>query len=663
MSHNLTTRLQLAPEQEAIRAKCFHPTGTFVEFEKEEVDQSIPQRFERIVGAFPDRIAVKSLGRALTYDALNKAANRIAHAILAVRGDIQEPIFLLLNKGPASLSAILGALKSNKVAISAEPSLPRARLNAMLQNSQAKFVVTDHENLGLARDLTGTGTSLMNIDDDVARATPDNPKVAIAADALAFIFYTSGSTGDPKGVTRRHRDVLHNAMTNTNVLHICPNDRWLVLRSFSTGGAINDSFSVLQNGGASYAFDINKEGLTPIVPWLIDEQVTIYSSVATVYRHFVDSLSGAMIPSLRIIYLGGEQILKTDVERYAKHFDNACVFVNRMGMSETGTISYYFADKTTSISGDTVPTGYPAEDTELSLLDEMGREVGLNKVGEIAVRSRYLSPGYWRRADLTNAKFRPDPTGGEARTYLTGDLGWMASDGCVINVGRKDFRTKVRGYKVEVAEVECALLRHSGIKEAVVVAREDRPGDTRLVAYCVPTEKRAPTISELRFFLKETLPDYMVPSSMVIMEAMPLTPSGKIDRKALPVPSDTRPELDTPFIAPRTFVEQDLAKIWGALLSLDRVGIHDNFFDLGGHSLLATRVVSRVIDHFQLELPIQSLFQSPTVAEMAVVITKNQAKKLDEADLQRILAELESLSDDDAKMLAGKESHDTGVKD
>jgi acyl-CoA synthetase (AMP-forming)/AMP-acid ligase II len=198
MPHNSITRLELPPEQEAIRARCVHPTGTFVEFEKEEVDQSIPQRFEKIVGAFPDRIAVKSLGQALTYDALNKAANRIAHAILAVRGDIREPIFLLLNKGPASLSAILGALKSNKVAVSAEPSLPTAKVNAMLQNSQAKFVVSDHENLDLAQDLTSAGISLMNIDDDVARATPDNVNVAIAADALAFIFYTSGSTGDPK---------------------------------------------------------------------------------------------------------------------------------------------------------------------------------------------------------------------------------------------------------------------------------------------------------------------------------------------------------------------------------------------------------------------------------------------------------------------------------
>jgi amino acid adenylation domain-containing protein len=651
MSHHLTTRLQLAAEQEAIRAKCFHPTGTFVEFEKEEVDQSIPQRFEKIVGAFPDRIAVKSLGQALTYDALNKAANRIAHAILAARGDIQEPIFLLLNKGPASLSAILGALKSNKVAVSAEPSLPTAKVNAMLQNSQAKFVVSDHENLDLAQDLTSDGISLMNIDDDVARATPDNVNVAIAADALAFIFYTSGSTGDPKGVTRRHRDVLHNAMTNTNVLHICPDDRWLVLRSFSTLGGINDIFSVLLNGGRSYAFDINKEGLVPVVPWLIDEKVTIYSSVATVYRHFVESLSDARFPSLRLVYLGGEQVLKADAELYRKHFDDTCLFVNRMGTSETGTISYYFVDKTTPIRGNTVPIGYAAEDMELLVLDESGRELGPNQVGEIAVRRRYLSPGYWHRADLTEAKFLPDPMGGDEQIYLTADLGSMALDGCVTNVGRKDFRTKVRGYKVEVAEVECALLRHSGIKEAVVVAREDRPGDTRLVAYCVPTEKCAPTISELRLFLKETLPDYMLPAAMMIMDSMPLAPSGKIDRRALPAPSDTRPELAIPFIAPRTLVEKDLAVIWATLLSLDRVGIHDNFFDLGGHSLLATRVVSRVIDHFQLELPIRSLFQSPTVAEMAVVITENQAKKLDEADLQRILSDLESLSDENAQKL------------
>jgi len=196
--------------------------------------------------------------------------------------------------------------------------------------------------------------------------------------------------------------------------------------------------------------------------------------------------------------------------------------------------SYYFADKTTSIFGDTVPTGYPAEDTELLLLDEMGREVGLNKVGEIAVRSRYLSPGYWRRPDLTDAKFRPDPEDGDERLYFTGDLGLMCPDGCLIYKGRKDFRVKIRGYGVEFAEVEKALLEHTAIREVVVVAPENESGEAGLVAYFTSSSHPSPSVSELRGFAKKNLPDYMIPSAYVMLDEIPLTPNGKVDRQALP---------------------------------------------------------------------------------------------------------------------------------
>jgi acyl carrier protein len=231
----------------------------------------------------------------------------------------------------------------------------------------------------------------------------------------------------------------------------------------------------------------------------------------------------------------------------------------------------------------------------------------------------------------------------------------MAADGCLFHLGRKDFRVKVRGYTVEVGEIEMALLEHAGIKEAAVVGREIQSGDRRLVAYFVPTEPRAATVSELRNCLKDRLPDYMIPSAFVMLRALPLTPNGKVDRLALPDPEGTRPELDTPFAAPRTPIEKELAKVWAEILSLNEIGIHDNFFDLGGHSLAATRVVSQVFKTFQLDLPLQSLFQSPTVAEMAAVITEHRAKKLGKGELDRILAGLELLSDEAVQGLLADE--------
>jgi acyl carrier protein len=248
---------------------------------------------------------------------------------------------------------------------------------------------------------------------------------------------------------------------------------------------------------------------------------------------------------------------------------------------------------------------------ETLLLGDNGQEVGFNQVGEIAIKSRYLSPCYWHQPDLTRAKFLPDPNGGEERTFLSGDLGFMLADGCLYHVGRRDFQVKIRGNRIEFGEVETALLALDAIKDAVVIAT-DRAGDKRLAAYIVPANKPPPSVAALRRALGEKLPDHMIPSAFVLLDAMPLTPNGKIDRRALPKPGKARPELQVAYEAPRTPLEEVLAGIWANVIGLDRVGIHDNFFELGGDSLLAIRVVSRVLKQFRLEIPLQSLFQSPT---------------------------------------------------
>ncbi|MFQ5907077.1 MAG: phosphopantetheine-binding protein, partial [bacterium] len=226
----------------------------------------------------------------------------------------------------------------------------------------------------------------------------------------------------------------------------------------------------------------------------------------------------------------------------------------------------------------------------------------------------------------------------------------------LIHMGRKDFQVKIRGYRIEVAEIEIALFDHADIKEAVVVAREDRRGDKRLVAYLVPAGQPAPTVSELRRALAETLPDYMIPSVFVTLDALPLTPTNKIDRRALPAPGTARPELENPFVAPRTPVEQTLVNIWSQVLGLDQVGIHDNFFELGGHSLLATQITARMLNIFRVEVPLRSFFQSPTVADMAVVVVQSQIEKAGSEHIDRMLAELESLSDEEARRFLADES-------
>jgi acyl carrier protein len=271
-------------------------------------------------------------------------------------------------------------------------------------------------------------------------------------------------------------------------------------------------------------------------------------------------------------------------------------------------------------------------------LDETGREVGADQVGEIAVRSRYLALGYWRRPDLTEAAFIPDPRDGDQRLYLSGDLGMMRPDGCLVHMGRKDFQVKIRGYRVEVGEIEAALLGLDSIRAAVVVAQAGEAGEQWLVAYAVPVAGVAPTVSELRRALSQTLPDYMMPSAFVFLEALPLLPNGKIDRRTLPTPNRTRPALDVSYVAPRTPVESNLAGIWADVLNVQPIGIHDRFLELGGHSLLATQILSRVMETFGVEFSIRALFENPTVAEMAEVIARRQAAQADPAAVARAVA-------------------------
>jgi non-ribosomal peptide synthetase component F len=291
--------------------------------------------------------------------------------------------------------------------------------------------------------------------------------------------------------------------------------------------------------------------------------------------------------------------------------------------------------------------GYPVQETEVVLLNEDGSAAEI--YGEIGIRSEHVALGYWRRPELTKAVFLPEPEGGSRQLYRTGDLGRLTADGSIRFLGRRDHQVKIRGYRVEVGEIETVLAHYTGVQQAVVLARQDAPEDKRLVAYVVPDRSASLTAIELRNYLKLKLPEYMIPAAFVMLDSLPLTPNGKLDRKALPAPSLTSPELNETFVAPRTAVETKLASIWSDVLKVDKVGIHDNFFDLGGHSLLATQVVSRVHEAFHIELPLRTLFEYPTVSGLAEQIAQSEAPMISQEEMTNLLANLESLSDEEAR--------------
>ncbi|HEV8340823.1 MAG TPA: non-ribosomal peptide synthetase [Candidatus Binatia bacterium] len=630
-----------------------HPTNPFIEFSTKEVEQSIPDRFEKIVRMYPGRLAVKTEDQALSYGELNRVVNRLARAILAERGEGNEPVAILLEHGIAVLVAVMAILKAGKIYVPLDPSYPIARLRYMTEDSQAALVLTNDKNRSLADELA-SNAQVVSMDKIDADASDENLRLSISPDAFAYILYTSGSTGQPKGVVETHRNVLHGVLRVTNGLHISATDQLSFTHSCSSSASVRRIFPAFLNGASLHPLDVKKEGMSALANLLIREEITVFSSGRV--RDFLAALNpDQRFPKLRLVSFGGELVHKKEVDLARKFVSPECLVGIWMSTTETGSVTQYFIDKQTQIETDIVPIGFSVEGVEVLLLDELGQEIDAGEVGEIAVKSRYLSPGYWRKPELTEAKFLRDPRGGEERMYLTGDLGRKLPDGCLIHLGRKDAQVKIRGYRIEVAEIEAALLKLDDIKKAFVTVLEKQPGIKSLVAYLVLRGEPVPTIGAIRRALAEKLPSHMIPSVFVMLDSMPLTPTGKIDRRALPVPEFSRPELDTAFVPPRTRIERELAQIWAEVLSIGPIGIHDKFLEMGGDSLLAVRVLTQVIERFQVEMSIQSFLQSPTVAEMAVIVTQQSMKRAGKEEILRILAELESISDEDAeRRLSGK---------
>jgi amino acid adenylation domain-containing protein len=631
-------------------------SDSIIGFSSLDLEQSVPDRFAAVVRAHPDRMAVKTRTRSLTFHELDRSANSVARAVLAARGESAEPVALVLDHGAAAIASIFGALKAGKVYVPIDPSLPLERLGFILKDAQAGLLLTDNKNSSLARDIAGETVRMLNVDELPSSFSETNPGCSITPEAFACILYTSGSTGEPKGVIQNHRNLLHQSMVIGNAIRVSVEDRATLLASLSSAQAADDMYTALLNGAGLYPLNIKEDGLAHLRDWLRNESITIYRSSASVFRYFMETLSpDESFPQLRVVRLGSEPVSINDLQLWRDRFAPECVFVNTLSSTETGTIRMYISDGSTRVEGSSIPVGSAVPDVTVLLIADNGTEAAPGDVGEILVKSRYLSPGYWRRPDLTRASFVMDRRGIEERSYRTGDLGRLAADGCLTVVGRKDLREKVRGYRIEIGAVEAALAEHPNVRDCAVRTVDGELGEKRLIAYLSIRNRPSPSTSELHRFLRIKLPDYMVPSLFMTLDALPLTPTGKVDRRALPDPDTVRPELDSKLVIPRNPVEEKLASIWSEVLSLDRVGIHDKFAELGGDSLQATRIVSRVLRSFQLQVPLGSLLESATIADMAGMITRYRKSASESEDLVQALKEIEALSEAEARLLVSGE--------
>ena len=458
------------------------PDIAYETFHIDATQQSIPERFEQQVKEYPDRLAVKTAAEEMTYGDLNRVANRVAHTLLCAVGAGPQAVALLCEQSASLIGAIFGVLKAGKFYVPLDTASPVARNASIVADAGAKLILTDKKNLAQARDLVQAPSLVINIERLANDISDTNPGIKIAPEAFAFIMFTSGSTGKPKGVIQNHDSLLHNAMTFIEDAHICPNDRVALLRQVSVFGAARHVLGALLSGASLLPYDVRQEGTAHLAAWLNAKKITDCFFSAPPFAIF-DTLTGREdFSALRLIELGSDSVRRQDVERYQKLFPRHCVLMNGLSCTEAGTVRRYFIRNDTRIPTKTVPVGYPVANMEVLLLDESEQPVACGQVGEIVIRSRYLSPGYWQRSDLTKGAFCEDPDDSAKRLYRTGDLGRLWPDGLLEHLGRKDSQVKISGYRVELLEVEQALLDLEIIYDAVVTSCEDHTGDPRMVA-------------------------------------------------------------------------------------------------------------------------------------------------------------------------------------
>lgn len=585
-----------------------------VPFDLSEIEQSIGDRFEKVARRFPERPAVREPGRVTTYAELAAASDRLGRGLADRLCGVPGPVALMLEAGAPLFAAMVGALEAGRFYVPLDPRLPPARLEDILRVLDPAALVADRAGLDSGRRLAGESVPVWDVEEILAAPPAPDLPVSVSPDDLAYVLFTSGSTGAPKGVMQSHRNVLHNAFKLATGLEIRPEDRLTLLSSVSFGASVSDIFGALLTGASVCPYSLSGDGLRLLPEFLTREAITIYHSVPSVFRSFSWTLDGREdLSKMRVVKLGGEAVLASDFELYRRRFPGSCLFHVGLGATEMNVIRQWFANHETPWPGGS-PLGYAVDATEVVLLDEDGNATAGE--GEIGVIARTLAIGYWKDPSGTAAAFLPVPGRPGLRLYRTGDLGRMLPDGCLLHVGRRDARLKVRGHRVETAEVEAALLAVPGVGEAAVGGMES-PEGMRLIAWVVRSAADHPGIGELRRALSERLPGPMVPSSFVFLAALPRTPTGKVDRQALPKPGGSRPPLESAFLEPRNEAEATAARAFAEVLGLDRVGVEDDFFELGGDSLSAVELLTCLSDGLGTELSVADLLEASTPAALA----------------------------------------------
>jgi amino acid adenylation domain-containing protein len=600
--------------KDSVARRGARSSNAFVKFLVAECEQPIHYRFERQAIRSPDAPAVRLLSRDIPYKELNIVANRTARMLLANAATDSRPIALMLDQGYESILWTLAILKAGLCYAPLDQRLPEPVLHTILKDLAPGALIASTRYRDACRSFAAGRFPVITTDTPCDGFASENLDEPSTAEAVAYVFYTSGSTGAPKGVVDSHRNVLHNILRYTNSLKFGPGDVLSLVQNPSFSGTVSTLFGALLNGAASAPFDLQTDGLQTLSQWLRRAHVTVFHAVPSIFRQLSDPV--ARFPAIRLIRLEGDRASPLDIAHFRENFQEHCTLVHGFGATECGLVRQFFIGKDAHFErNEPVPVGYPVTDMTVRIVDDRGYELPSGSTGEIVVESRFLATGYWRNAALTAERF---VTLGEGlRGYRTGDLGRINDNGCLFHLGRVDQRIRVAGEFVAPADIETVLLDVPGISQVAVREFVDRLGEHRLCAYLVTQPETLITVTRLRKALSERIAKHHMPTAFVFLHALPLTKDHKIDYAHLPQPGSQRPPLSDTYIAPRTPLEQKLAKIWEDVLDIRPIGIHDNFLDLGGYSLSAVRLFARIEKVTGKNLPVAALFHAPTIEQLA----------------------------------------------
>jgi amino acid adenylation domain-containing protein len=616
-------------------------------------ERSLAELFESQVERTPDQVAVIFEGRELTYRGLNSKANLLARRLRASGVGPDSIVAVCLERSPEMVVAVLGVLKAGGAYAALDPAYPRERLGFMLENAGVAAVLTQESLVELLPDQF---VPLICLDSEwasIALGRDENLVVRATADNIAYVTYTSGSTGKPKGIAMRQRPLLNLIDWMNRHAQLPEGARTLQFASLNFDVSFQDIFSTLSSGGTLVIIsEARRQDIFGLSKVLADQEVQRLFIPPVALQQLAEGFRAHELQlSLRNVIVAGEQLQVTPaIREMFAHLGGASLH-NEYGPSETHVVTAF----TLTGAPETWPQrpciGRPLPNVQIYLLDHHLNPTPVGVPGELYIGGVCLARGYINRPDLTAERFVPHPFSSEpgARLYRTGDLARYLPDGRIEFLGRLDHQLKIRGFRVEPGEIEAVLGQRPDVLEALVLAREFAPGDVRLVAYVVPQVGAQLAAGAVRAQLREEMPEYMVPSALVVLDAMPLTPNGKVDRRALPLPNQERPELEQPFVAPRSPLEEVLTKTWADVLGLENIGVHDNFFELGGHSLLATQLVARLSEAFAADLPLRAIFEAPTVSAMAERMKQEERQPGDFERVAQVLQRLDEMTDADVQ--------------